>query len=754
MEIKTHWTFLDVILAIIAFFCMMMVQGTVPFVMTPDLLQAVWSMGFSQSFANNQSIFDVFARDIGIPGPAAMAFGLAGAYPASLLMRLGIHAADAYSLAAMFWFAVAFVSAIRISTNFGASKHVALMLGSTWLSMPIIWAHSGYSMVSWGISLLPFYFLSALLLFQIERKAEHFSVWHCVLYPVAALVAVFMDGYTFMMFATGSTLLLGFEVITNRLQKKAYFLKCAAPVHFASFAAAIALYSCYIGKPSFEPSSLDFFRGWGVDLNYIAIPTKGILWMPDLLGYNTPRSNEENFGDSSVWKTTFIIHLIIIGLFAWWNLRKKTSCATGILLVAIFAFYMGLGPSLKINSTKPPSVQCSAPGNMSSSMPDKYAVMPTGSAWISENLPGFNNMRAAYRWIALTVFALWLLMVIWLARRMQYYPIISILVLAAVILLNLPDLKKHCRRNVSFHEMFHQIDEDLVLPLKGAIKLGQSCLFVPTENDFLVNYLAPKAGFRTYNIGGDKNLDEAQKKWPDEVFGIFNELNDSSFISALMLLVSEKADVVIFQNFEKLDSNSPWPTQQKDNNILFKYKSSANQVIDLSCFSFQTDKFFSFLRIKPEYSGKSSLIKLSFTYPISFGSGDNGASLLSRGWHQSEKTHTWSQAEAKLILPNPKGFKSGVCMTGWLKFAVFGASTSRPVDVYFESDDPAWSWKQKITALSQEAQEIAIPLGSSPKVIHIRVPEATSPQKLMGIQDPRIIGIALQEITIKPNEME
>src|SRR3546814_12682441 len=62
--------------------------------------------------------------------------------------------------------------------------------------------------------------------------------------------------------------------------------------------------------------------------------------------------------------------------------------------------------------------------------------------------------------------------------------------------------------------MFLQIDEELVSQLHQNIGSGETVAFIPWGNDFIANYLAPKVGFRTFNIGGDKNLSAAQTEWP------------------------------------------------------------------------------------------------------------------------------------------------------------------------------------------------------------------------------------------------
>src|SRR3546814_17121856 len=101
---------------------------------------------------------------------------------------------------------------------------------------------------------------------------------------------------------------------------------------------------------------------------------------------------------------------------------------------------MALGPSLKINSTKPVALQLSHPQEESAFMLPEYALLPTGNAWLSETVPGFNIMRASYRGSALGVFAFWLLVMIWgsnTIKTTRYLWLLSLLLLIALTFTNL-----------------------------------------------------------------------------------------------------------------------------------------------------------------------------------------------------------------------------------------------------------------------------------------------------------------------------
>jgi hypothetical protein len=751
----SRWSFREISFGIICFAFAIVVQGAVPFVMTPNLQQAVWSMGFAQSFANNPSVFDVFANDIGIPGPASMAFGLAGAYPASLLLRFGIQAADAYTLSAVLWFSVSYLSAIRLGRAFGSNKLIAAFGAMVWLCMPIIWGHSCYSMVSWGMSLLPFYFLAAVRLFLLAPNAKILKTKYIFTYLAATVVSIFMDGYIFMMFASGASILLIYSIIKNKLNRS-YLLLFAAPIHATSFAIAYLLFRLYIGKSGFEPESLDFFRGWGVDLFYILFPTTGMLWIPDILGLSIPRSEVDHFGDSSVWATTFFLPLLLLGLIAWWMMRIKFKMATGILLVGLFAIYMALGPSLKVNSKKPPELQKSDLP-VSRAMLASHAVMPTGSAWISEHIPGFNVMRASYRWSSLSIFAFWCLLMMWVAMVNHKNPLWCGVVLTIVILFNLPPLKSHTLQNINYRGMFQQIDIDLVLPLKNVVNSGETAVFIPMGNDFAANYLAPKAGFRTYNIGGDKNVLQASKSWPKEIRAIGDQLN---CYKALNALLSGAADLLIIPHFHLLNAFFQWPPSVES---VSSYRQDADSLFALWENKEVTNAshypLFSIVRLNEKFeteSEKSSLRALILQemageiYPLSVGRGSHFTStILGDGWHGPESDQIWSKAEAELNFPVSESMvKSDESLE--LEFFVYNASKERPVNVIFQSAENGWEWEKKVTANSNRLLSLKIPLSGAcvERKVRVLIPEATSPKKSSGSVDWRILGIALKRVSL------
>lgn len=535
----------------------LILNGAVPFFASPTLGQMVWLSGFAQSFAN-ESAFTIYARNFGLPGPASLPFGLSVAYPMALLLRCGIHAADAYSLVAAFWLSVAFLGAWRMSLlMMPGSTSVASICAVLWLSTPIVWAHSGYSALSLGIALLPFYFWALFRLFAF-RQANAFPLWPGLLYVAACIAAVFMDGYTFVMLAVGGFLFGAYLVLRSPKHRTAGLLY-ALPLHFIGLGLAYLLYSFYIGGSRFDPSPMDFFRGWGVDLSFLILPSQGMYWLWDTLGLSVPRSDIEWFGDSSVWKTTFAAPIIAAGFAAWLGLRKRSTYATGFLLVAIFGSYMALGPSVKFFSKKPPFTEADPAVRM---MPAEMALAPTGNAWLSENLPGFMNMRATYRWLALGLLGFWLLIVLGIGRLkfFQANESRAVIFVCFLTLSNLPHPVESWRIYANNRAAFDGIDAELVSDFEEVLQQGERVAFLPYRNDFLVNYIAARLDIQTYNIGGDKNLQEARRHWPAAIRKFQMGRVDGEFVDRVFIVLARReADAVVLPYIDMLWAAHFWP---------------------------------------------------------------------------------------------------------------------------------------------------------------------------------------------------
>jgi len=677
-------------------------------------------MGFSQSLANGPW-YSVYSHDFGIPHPAAIAFGLSGAWPASILIRFGLHPSDAYASIYAFFLILSFYSAYNICIRLSVKRYTSILGAVAWTSMPTIWAHSSYSMLALGISLFSFYFLSSLNMFEWYTEKLNTNKVTILMYFMATIISIFMDGYTFVMFAVGSSIFF-INVYVFRPELRKSLLKIGLPVHMISFIFAYILFVIYIGKNNFDAYDINFFRGWGLDLSFMMIPTQGVFWLFDLLGISLPRSDNLFFGDKSVWETTFCLPILFFGLIAWWLNKKKVELATGALIVVLFAFYMALGPSLKINSIKPESLSIDFPGQLSAGMPAELAIMPTGGSLISNYVPGFDVMRASYRWSALGIFALWLLVMIQMAQTTHKRKPIWTGILLSIVLLNLPDLVKIWHLTRDSRAMFHQIDNDLVNRLKKYIAKNEVVIFLPYGNDFIANYIAPKIGFKTYNIGGDKNLAEAEDKWPSALSENNLDLskNDESLI--LKLLLTGDADVAIIPYFDMLHAAINWPCEAESLTGIRSYGPEWDKPITLTSddirqieipvasSSYSENIYISVpdatspaassgspdnralgialrqVSLKmdgPDENFKTQLEKIFYSLEIGSKLKDR-TFILSEGWYNTEEKFIWSSKVATLALPVPKVCSFGKCRAV-LEFSTFGANQNHPINVNFSN---------------------------------------------------------------------
>jgi hypothetical protein len=543
---------LKVTCVIIMFAVILIVNGAVPFLAIPTAGQAIWLTGFSQSFAN-QTFFSIYANNFGLPNPAPIAFGLSGAWPISILLRFNMQPADAYSTVFALWFLVAFLSAIKIGKLFGLRFYESAAVSFLWMLTPSIWGHDGYSMLSVAIALLPFYFSSFFSLLYFKGGVFKKSVT-VVVFILACWISIFADGYTFIMFITGSMILLVYSFLICSNSRRANF-KYIVWIYVAGVASAYLLYSKYIGMPSFRPASMAFFRAWAADITFFLLPSEGIHWLPDILGLSVHRSQKLFFGDDSVWITTFSLPLVIIGIISFLKLRKRERMIYGIAFIAFFGFYMALGPSFKFNLTKTE--------NSSQFLPENFSLISTGTSLISENVPGFRNMRASYRWTALGMFSLWLLTVLYI-KYLPHRRYMKFIVLFMLCLPMLPHVDKRWSKTTNFRKMIITIEEELILDFKKMLPKNEKVSFLPYQNDFFANYISSRVGIKTYNIGGDKNLEMARVNWPENMQKFKHSEIDKDFTeNVISVLTSGEADAVIFPFFDMLWAPHAWPYPSK-----------------------------------------------------------------------------------------------------------------------------------------------------------------------------------------------
>lgn len=742
--------------------------GALPFVAMPTLGQALWTTSFSQSIVN-QSLLAVHAVNFGTPTPAPIAFGLSGAYPAAILIALGLNAANAYALVIASWLTVAFYGAWRLARQWGGTPTVASLGAVVWLSSPMVLGHAGYSMLSVGMALLPLYFFGVTGLLEARTMPPGpTAARRIAAFLVLCSISVFTDGYTFVMFAFGTGVWWTWQFLTLPASRRTLVWP-VLPVIAVGFGLAYLLYVSYIGHDRFDTASIDFFRAWGVDLDYLVIPTRGFHGLFDLLGWSVERSEATQFGDLSVWATTFSLPLIAAALFALFRTRKPRAQAGGFLLIALLGFYLALGPSLKIHTVKPPLHEY---GN---AMPEELASIPTGSAWISEYVPGFNSMRSSYRWSALGLFGLWAIVMLWAAQRRGSGTAPAMLLLT-ITLLNAPDIQSNWQDQVGMHAMFEDLNAGLVVDIRKDLRPGESAVFLPYANDFLINYLAAASRIQAYNVGGNKNIELAMKAWPERLRNLpMDQLTNDLPTEIFKFLVEGEADVVVLPYFDTLWAAHFYPCLDLARDRLsLRTQAVVQRIPSFECPTelkermagplgalaqmpevvVQHHHLFSTVRLARRAGNPEDLLAnflRPLAYPIRTSSANTQSErVLWEGWHAPEPTHVWSteMAELRLSTAPCAGKQCEVTLT----LSVFDATPERPIEVKLRVPSANGEVRASIVATSQNAQTatISFPAVTPVQEVDIEVPDARSPAELRLSADPRRLGIALIGIDLKP----
>ncbi|KAG9611648.1 hypothetical protein KCV01_g2387, partial [Aureobasidium melanogenum] len=495
--------------------------------------------------------YTLHGYSFGYPAPVPLATGLPLAVVTGWFLRLGMSAADGYTAAVACGLLLGFVGAFRLAARLGASFYLSVLAAVAWITMPMTWAHEAYSSLALGMAMLPLYVSSAQAC--LERAPGMFrAVYGATEFVVLCTVALFMDGYTFMMFATVAWLSLGVTAI-GLADGRWRLLARVVPLYALGFLCAWLLYTGYMGRSAFDVAPMGFFRGWAVDLSFIVWPSHGQLWAWDMLGLGQVRTEKNFFGDPSVWCTTFALPLILAGMLALWSLGRPTVRSGLWMAVAVLGLYLALGPTLKVDATK-------ATVTTDQLMPASAGVISTGTEWLYLHVPGFRSMRAVYRWEAVFLLGLWGLVALAASRAKGRSVWAWAVVYSGIIFFCMPHLGASWLDGRAYRRGFASIDRELAAPLSSALRPGERVFFLPLNNDVIATYLSPRLGIRSYSVAGDKQLEIVQPTWSSRLrrFEMYH-FDQSDLAVMRRALVEGDVDAMVVTYYNSLWSAHLWP---------------------------------------------------------------------------------------------------------------------------------------------------------------------------------------------------
>jgi hypothetical protein len=469
------------------------------------------------------------------------------------------------------------------------------------------------------------------------------------------------------------------------------------------------------------------------------------LLLPDLLGLSETRSATSYFADPSVFMTSFSLGIIVAAIYA---MTSKGAQRTKIIfgLIAIVGFYMALGPSFKWYVLRPTEVHTAL-------MASVYAPWPTGTGLLSSYVPGFENMRASYRWVALGIFGAWAVLAAHVGNRRTQTgaSIASILIL---LLLNIPSIM-NIIQYINNRGMIEEISK-FTSRIDGYIGDDEVVSFAPYNNDFLINFISSRNSIRAYNIGGDKNLSIAMKAWPRTMKAFQFGVPSPNFVSNVAAILKEgDADVVAIPYMNMLWAAHSWPYPLDLYDTMRPY---VEELTASDLFTVTDTKYFAFVRLA---SGKdtghraagskvteacvNSTTKqrpaLMQGVPLPFSKAD---SVCGSGWSHPESWGRWTDgrtAELHFALPELNGvyeleFSTRGYIAGSLKEQRIGIRVNGKAL-------PDWVYTPSSAI---QLQKVEVPQGARSVDIEFSIPDALSPKQAGQSADGRLLGLGISAV--------
>lgn len=506
-----------------------------------------------------------------------IAFGLPYVLPVAVLERVGLPLILAGKLVALAFLMVALVGATELSRNLGMRFFIALSIAALFLMSPIVYAQDGYGPLRLGFALLPLYVWTDQRIVQrlasVDERRALIAVFFTsvVMLSLVRTFALFMDGYSFVMaLALSGALILARSIgyLASREYRRALML---LGVFCISVLVAYLLYRAYVGA-SVENTvmPIDFFRGQGVDLYALLVPS-AMHWWAEMSGLHHQLNGWLTYSDGpnvafvylGISLVPFLLLAAVLVFRRAVDITQKQNLIT-LSLVFLFGFLLALGPSLKLADFRdepppPRSIQFS-----DYLMPESAATLSLRTDWLYQEVPGIRNMRAVYRWMLLVKLAILLIAGLVLEHLSRSGSgkvwVIPLMILMLIDLApNFPQQSGSGKKNLV---QFRSFEADALSSFVRLGLQGKRVLLVPAStnadwNHFTANYLCPLSGAKCFNLGGDKSLMQARLSWPNAI----REISRGRWVEGNLASIAggDHVDELLIPLFSLREAAYRWP---------------------------------------------------------------------------------------------------------------------------------------------------------------------------------------------------
>lgn len=459
---------------------------------------ALWHTGYSESLIRGGPFKN--PQNIAFPAGAPIVFGASLSYIQYSFMRLfGVDGIASYSFTGTLFAFIALGGSYSLARALGAGRALALALAVALLSQSFYSLHiQGYGALGFGFAFLPgvcslFHHLS-------WRKANLYgAIIYAAVVSVTMIFLAFLDGYTFVM-----ALACGIAFSTSYI----LFDRTNAAKHFINFliisgssAFAYVLYSRYVPEDGLPGYPLNIFAYLSLHLPSMFRPTTGYSVLYDFLGLSVQRPPTTYVGaglgnHESVFLTITAIALVLVSF----GLRVSNVWRAVALFLIFGGLLMAIGPIV------PESTGVVGTSEMTSIR----APIATSPAYpLYTMVPGLDQMRATYRWIAVVKLGVWILVGLVCSRLSKRGYGQATLAFGLVVVMMAEGSASLFRQWTAGRDllvMATNLRMDLAGELTEHLPAESKLLVLPITNDFVIHSVAAKANMLAYNVGGDKNL--------------------------------------------------------------------------------------------------------------------------------------------------------------------------------------------------------------------------------------------------------
>lgn len=464
----------------------------------------------------------------------------------------------AYVISGVLFDAVALAGAYGLLRTFRVHRAIALVAAVAYLISPTLIGMRDFGPTYTGIALLPALALADIWFVRLaERGGWNRLAIAAVVYCAIKTGLLFLDGYAFTMSVLMTAAIWVFYFAQPKALWSAKVVSAAAAVIIAHVA-AVGLYR--LATPSILGADpIAVFRSMGLDVKTLVLPTR-YVWGPRLVGATWDHSQLWGDGTNSAYNYVGLIGLALA--IAAVALRWRQRHVLPIAVAGVAALVLSFGPALKVGDVR---------GSLPPRIPGASYLMPESAATAElpwdrvYRIPGPKQMRATYRWSALTRFALVLLAALtvdalWRRPRRRALAVVVGLLAVVEVLPNVPLLVSLYR---DYYRSQAAIDATVIPDLRAATKHNERIFFLSAgreDNDYLANYLASTAHVTTLNAGGDKNAFYATTGWPKAVARLARQ--SAGPAEARAALKSGAVDVVVAPYFHLRWAAYAWPPSE------------------------------------------------------------------------------------------------------------------------------------------------------------------------------------------------